>query len=167
MKLFAFLSAAVFFAAAARGQAIVEYSIATAASSAAAAGGAKNAGGAIGGIFGNLSQILNQAAKSNGEGTKAIRDTGTIVLPVTRQSAKPVAASKPVNPSDIVDGLGRAELIERFGPPLVSTIDTSNSQLVERMWYPGTSSTEVEIKLTAGKVVSVQPSADRQQEAKK
>lgn len=159
MKLFSFLSATLLLAVAAQGQALVEYSIATAGASTAAAGGAKGVGSSIGGVFNNLNQILNQAAKSNGDGPKSVRSASTastIVLSAPKQYEKPVPV-KPVNPIDVAIGLERAELLERYGPPLVSTTDTTNSQLTERMWYPGTTAAEVEIKLTGGKVASILP----------
>ena len=169
MKLFAFLLTTLLLAAAAQGQALVEYSIATAGASTAAAGGAKSVGGSIGGVFNNLNQILNQAGKSSGNGSKSVRpasNASTILLPAPKQYEKPVPV-KPVNPADVATGLGRAELVERFGPPLVSTTDTTNSQLIERMWYPGTSSAEVEIKLIAGKVASILPPPGKEEKAEK
>jgi hypothetical protein len=169
MKLFSVLSATLLLAVAAQGQALVEYSVATAGASTAAAGGAKGVGSSIGGVFNSLNQILNQAAKSNGDGSKSVRSASTtpstIVLSAPKQYEKPVPV-KPVNPVDVVVGLERAELLERYGPPLVSTTDTVNSQLTERMWYPGTTSAEVEIKLTGGKVASILPPPGKE-EAKK
>jgi len=175
MKPFAFFSMA-FLAAAVSGQAIVEHSIITAGGAGAAAGGTKGAGAAIGGVFGNLNQVLTKAGEPGSKALGTANAVGTakrtadgaeiLIISAPSRSEKPIAPAKPVNPSEVTAGLGRGDLIARFGEPLLTTTDTTNSQLVERMWYPGITSGEVEIKLVGGKVASVQPPPDKQQDTK-
>lgn len=152
----------VFCAVAAYGQAIVEYSAATAGASTAAAG-AKGAGKAIGGVFRGLSETLDKAgsAKENG-GTRATSTVTTLSSP-SKPTAKPVPASKPIDPSLVTEGLDRDELIARFGEPVLKLSETSSTQLVERLWYKTTASDRVEIKLIGGKVASVRPPASKKQ----
>ena len=154
----------VFCAVAAYGQAIVEHSAATAGASTAAAGAAKGVGKSIGGVFSSLSNTLDKAGTTRRTGSTAASGTVITVSNPSKPSAKPVSASKPIDPSQVTEGLDRAELIKRFGEPVLQLSESSSSQLVERLWYNTTASDQVEIKLIDGKVASVRPPAGKKQE---
>ena len=160
MRAFWYFSIGVFCAVAASAQAIVEHSVATAGTS-AAAGGLKDTGKSIGGVFRSLTETLDKAgtAKENGK-TPA---TSAVVTPPDRpkQTANPVPASKPIDPSQVTEGLDGAEVIQRFGEPVLRFSERRNSQLVEKLWYNTTTSDQVEIRLIDGKVASVHPPAGR------
>jgi hypothetical protein len=163
-----YFSIGVFWAVAACGQAIVEHSVATAGSSAATAG-VSGAGKSIGGVFRSLNETLDKAGgpgTAEGNGSTPAPKAVTTGYERSRPSAKPVPASKPVpiskpiDPSQVTVGLDRAELIERFGEPVLSFSETRNSQLVERLWYNTTTTTDqLEIRLIGDKVASVRPPA--------
>ena len=160
MRIFWYFSIGVSCAVAACGQAIVEHSLATAGASAAATG-VKGAGKSIGGVFRSLTETLDKAgtAKENGK-TPA---TSAVTTPPDRpkQSAKPVPASKPIDPSQVTEGLDGAELIQRFGEPVLRFSERRNSQLVEKLWYNTATSDQLEIRLIDGKVALVRPPASR------
>ncbi len=152
----------VFWAAAAYGQTIVEHSAATAGASTAAAG-AKGAGKSIGSVFSGLSETLDKARTAKGSGGIPATASVTTLSPPSKETAKPVPASKPIDPSQVTEGLDRDELIARFGDPVLQLSEKRNSQLVERLWYNTATSDQVEIKLIGGKVASVRPPASRKQ----
>jgi hypothetical protein len=159
-----YFSIGVFCAVAAYGQTIVEHSAATAGASTAAAGGAKGAGKSIGGVFGSLSNTLDKAGTAKRAGSTASTSTVITLSSPSKPTAKPVPASKPIDPSQVTEGLDRDELIKRFGEPVLQLSESSNSQLTERLWYNTTASDQVEIKLIGGKVASVRPPAGKRQE---
>jgi hypothetical protein len=158
-----YFSIGVFCAVAAYGQTIVEHSAATAGASTAAAG-AKGAGKAIGGVFSSLSDTLDKAGTAKRAGSTASNSTVITLSSPSKPTAKPVPASKPIDPSQVTEGLDRSELIKRFGEPVLQLSESSSSQLVERLWYNTTASDQLEIKLIGGKVASVRPPAIKQQE---
>ena len=158
-----YFSIGVFCAVAAYGQTIVEHSVATAGASTAAAG-AKGAGKSIGGVFRGLSDTLDKAGTAQGNGSTRATSTVTTVSSPSKSTAKPVPASKPIDPSQVTEGLDRDELIARFGEPVLQLSETSNSQLVERLWYKTSASDQVEIKLIGGKVASLRPPASKKPE---
>jgi hypothetical protein len=137
MRAFWYFAIGVFCALAASGQAIVEHSVATAGTT-AAAGGMKDTGKSIGGVFRVLTTRSGQS----------------------KQSVKPVPPSPPIDPSQVTEGLDRAELIKRFGEPVLRFSERRNSQLVERVWYNTTTPDQVEIKLIGDKVASVRGPAN-------
>ena len=143
----------------------MESAVVTAGSSAAAAG-VKGAGKSIGGVFQKLSETLDKsgsiekAGSVEKPGSRPAVVAETSVSSQPKQPAKPVPGTKSVNPSEITEGLGRAELIERFGEPLLSLTQTTNSQIVERMWYRTTTSEKIEIKLIGGMVAATPPPAE-------
>jgi tetratricopeptide (TPR) repeat protein len=98
--------------------------------------------------------------KSIGGATNAV----TTLSGRSKQLAKPVPASKRIDPSQVTEGLDRAELIKRFGEPVLRFSERSNSQLVERLWYNTTMSDQLEIKLIGDKVASFRPPASKKQE---
>jgi len=153
-----YFSISVFCALAAYGQTIVEHSAATAGASTAAAG-AKGAGKSIGGVFRGLSDTLDKAGTAKGNGSTRATSTVTSVSSASKSTAKPVPASKPIDPSQVTEGLDRDELIARFGEPVLQLSEKRNSQLVERLWYNTTTSDQLEIRLIGGKVASVRPPA--------
>ena len=158
-----YFSIGVFCAVAAYGQTIVEYSAATAGASTAAAG-AKGAGKSIGGVFRGLSETLDKAGTAKANGSTPATATVTTVSAPSKQTAKPVPASKPIDPSDVTVGLDRDELIARFGEPVLQLSEKRNSQLIETLWYNTTASDQLAIKLVGGKVASVRPPASKKQE---
>jgi len=164
MRAFWYFSIGVFWAAAACGQAIVEHSLATAGSSAATSG-MSGAGKSIGGVFGSLNKTLDKAGTAKtatARGNTPAPRAATTVSGRSKQAAKLIPASKPIDPSEVNLGLDRAELIKRFGPPVLSFSETRNSQLVERLWYNTTATTDqLEIRLIGDKVASVRPPASR------
>ena len=163
MRVFWYFSIGVFWAAAARGQTMVEHSAATAGASAAAAG-VKGAGKSIGDVFRGLNETLKKAETAKQDGNTPAATSVTTLSGQSKQSAKPVPASKPIDPSQVTEGLERGELIKRFGEPALQLSERSNSQLVERLWYNTTGSDQLEIKLIGGKVASVRPPASNKQE---
>lgn len=170
MRSFLYFSLGVFWAVAACGQTIVEHSVATSGASAAAAG-AKGAGNSIGGVFRSLSETLDKAGAARENANKAGAANENANIPAanaaavpsgpSRQSAKPVPASQPVDPSQITQGLDGAELIQRFGEPVLRFSEKRNSQLVERLWYNTTASDQFEVRLIGGRVASVRPPAGK------
>jgi hypothetical protein len=160
-----YFSICVFCAVVAHGQTIVEHSAVTAGASTAAAG-AKGAGNPIGGVFSSLSDTLNKAGTTRRTGSTAASGTVITLSNPSKPSAKPAPASKPIDPSQVTEGLDRAELIKRFGEPVLQLSESSSSQLVERLWYHTTASDQVEIKLIDGKVASIRPPASKKQEEK-
>lgn len=172
MKVFWCFSIGVLWAVAACGQAIVEHSLATSGAS-AAAGGVSGAGKSIGGVFRGLSETIDKAGTAKASGTTpapipaatSAPNAATTPSPGgSKPSAKPVPASKPVDPSEVTPGLDRAELIQRFGEPVLSFSERRHSQLVERLWYNTTGPDQLEIQLIGDKVASVRPPANRKQE---
>ena len=168
MRAFLFFSIGAFCVVAARGQAVVEHSLATAGSSAAAAG-VKGAGESIGGVFRSLSETIDKSGTAKGSvntpparavNTRAARAATTTPPVESKPAAKPVLGSKPIDPSQVTVGLDGDELIQRFGEPVLRFSETRNSQLVERLWYnTTTSSDQLEVRLIGGKVASVRPPA--------
>ena len=162
MKVFWCFSMGVLWAVAACGQAIVEHSLATAGAS-AAAGGVSGAGKSIGGVFRSLSETIDKAGTAKASGTAATpaptpaSNTAATLSGGSKPSPRPVPASKPVDPSEVTPGLDRAELIQRFGEPVLSFSERRNSQLVERLWYNTTGPDQLEIQLIGDKVTSVRP----------
>jgi hypothetical protein len=168
MKIFWCFSIGVLWAVAACGQAIVEHSLATSGAS-AAAGGVSGAGKSIGGVFRSLSETIDKAgtAKASGATAAPAPASNAATTPSaggSKPSAKLVPASKPVDPSEVTPGLDRAELIQRFGEPVLSFSERRHSQLVERLWYNTTGPDQLEIQLIGDKVASVRPPANRKQE---
>ena len=168
MKVFWCFSIGVLWAVAACGQAIVEHSLATSGAS-AAAGGVSGAGKAIGGVFRSLSETIDKAGTAKASGTAPAPTSAPNAATTPSQggskpSVKPVPASKPVDPSEVIPGLDRAELIQRFGEPVLSFSERRHSQLVERLWYNTTGPDQLEIQLIGDKVASVRPPANRKQE---
>ena len=174
MRVFFYFSIGAFCVVAARGQAVVEHSLATAGSS-AAAGSVKGAGESIGGVFRSLTETIDKAGtptrSTNPPPGRAANPTpaARAASPTTvgsKPAAKPVAASQPVDPSQVTVGLDGDELIQRFGEPVLRFSETRNSQLVERLWYNTTnSSDQLEVRLIGGKVASVRPPAGLKPEA--
>jgi hypothetical protein len=158
-----YFSIGVFCAVAAHGQTIVEHSVATAGASVAAAG-TKGAGKSIGGVFRGLSETLDKAGTTKENGSTPASPTVTTPSGQSKQTAKPVPASKPIDPSQVAEGLDRDELIKRFGEPVLELSEKRNSQLIEKLWYNTTTSDQVEIKLIGGKVASVRPPVSKKQE---
>jgi len=161
-----YFSIGVFCAVAAYGQTIVEHSAATAGASTAAAG-AKGAGKSIGSVFSGLSETLDKARTAKGNGSTPATSSVTTLSSPPKQTAKPVPASKPIDPSQVTEGLDRDELIARFGDPVLQLSEKRNSQLIERLWYNAATSDQVEITLIGGKVASVRPPASKKQEENK
>ena len=153
---------AIAFVAVTYGQTAVEHSVITAGSSAA---GAKGVGSSIGGVFKKLNEKLDTTAKSGkAEKKVAIAARAKDPAPNSAPAAvplmappQPVPAPKFTDPSDITEGLARADLIERFGEPLLRVMEASGSQPVERMWYQATKYRQIEVRLIDGKVASVHP----------
>ena len=136
MRILFRFSLGVLAAAAACGQAVVEHAIITAGSSAAAAG-SKDAGKSVGGVFRNLNETLDKAGKTEKPGARPAADTARSVSPQPEPAPKPVARPRVlVDPAEITEGLSRAELIDRFGAPLLSVTESNSAQFVEKMWYP-------------------------------
>jgi len=145
------------------GQTIVEHSLATAGASTAAAG-AKGAGKSIGGVFRSLSDTLDKAGSTKESGSTPRTTTVTTQSDQSKQTEKPVPAGKPIDPSQVTEGLDRGELIKRFGEPVLQLSEKHNSELMERLWYNTTTSDQLEIKLIGGKVASVRPPVSKKQE---
>lgn len=149
-------------AAAACGQTAVEHAGATA-GAAAASTGAIGAGKSIGGVFRNLSDTFDKNGKSAPGGSTSAAAVTTVPAP-PKQLSRPAPVSKPVDPSQVTVGLYAVEVIKRFGEPVMRLTETSNSQLVETLWYKTTTDDQIEIKVSAGKVVSIRPPASKKQE---
>jgi hypothetical protein len=163
MRVFWYFSIAACCAVAACGQAIVEHSLATAGASSAAAG-VKGTGKSIGGVFRSLTETLDKAGTAKENGNTPAPNAVAPLSGQSKQLAKPAPASKPIDPSQVTEGLDRAELIERFGEPVLRFSEKRNSQLVERLWYNTATSDQVEIRLIGDKVASVRPPASKKQE---
>lgn len=137
------------------GQTVVEHAVGTAAA-AGASSGASGAGKAAGGVFGNLTKVLEKSAASTASTAKPAANPSTAPI----QTSAPVAArgkapaSRPIDPSVVVAGLTRAELIERCGSPSLATQRTLAGSMIETFWYQTTTDDELEVQLTDGKVAS-------------
>jgi hypothetical protein len=160
MRIFWYFSIGISCAVAACGQAIVEHSLATAGASTAAAG-VKGTSKSIGGVFRSLSETFDKAGTAKQNGETPAPNAVTTVSGRPKQSAKPVPASKPIDPSQVTEGLDGAELIQRFGEPVLRFSERRNSQLVEKLWYNTATSDQLEIRLIDGKVALVRPPASR------
>ena len=160
MRIFWYFSIGVSCAVAACGQAIVEHSLATAGASAAATG-VRGAGKSIGGVFRSLTDTLDKAGTAKENGKTPARSAVTTPPDRPKQTAKPVPASKPIDPSQVTEGLDGAEVIQRFGEPVLRFSETRSSHLVEKLWYNTTTSDQFEIRLIDGKVALVHPPASR------
>jgi hypothetical protein len=158
-----YFSAGVFCAAVMCGQTIVEHSAATAGASTAAAG-AKGAGKSLGDVFRGLSDTLDKAGSTKENGSTPATTTVTTHSNQSKPTTKPVLASKPIDPSQVTEGLDRDELIKRFGEPVLQLSEKHNSQLIERLWYNTTASDQLEIELVGGKVASVRPPPSKKPE---
>ena len=160
MRIFWYFTISVSWAVAAWGQAIVEHSLATAGASTAATG-VKGAGKSIGGVFRSLTETLDKAGTAK-ENVKTPA-TSAVTTPPDRpkQTARPVPASKPIDPSQVTEGLDEGEVIQRFGEPVLRFSETRNSHFVEKLWYNTTTSDQLEIRLIDGKVALVHPPATR------
>ena len=165
MSAFWYFSIGVFCAVAASAQAIVEHSVATAGTS-AAAGGLKDTGKSIGVVFRGLSETVDKAGPAKKSGNTPTKNSVTTRSGQSKQSVKPVPASPPIDPSQVTVGLDRAELIKRFGEPVLRFSERRNSQFVERFWYNTTTPDQVEIMLIGDKVASVRPPANTKQVTK-
>lgn len=159
-----YFSIGVFFAVAMSGQTMVEHSVATAGASAASTG-VKGTGKSIEDVFRSLSETLDKAGTTKEDGNTPAATAVTTLSGQSKPSATPVPASKPIDSSQVTEGLDRGELIKRFGEPVLQLSERSNSQLVERLWYNTTTSGQLEIKMIGGKVASVRPPASKKQEA--
>jgi len=162
MRAFWYFSIGVFCAVAASAQAIVEHSVATAGTS-AAAGGLKDTGKSVGGVFRGLSETADKAGPGKRSGNTPTKNSITTRSGQSKQLVKPVPASPPIDPSQVTKGLDRAELIQRFGEPVLRFSERRNSQLVERFWYNTTTPDQVEIMLIGDKVASVRPPTNTKQ----
>jgi hypothetical protein len=160
MRIFWYFTISVSWAVAAWGQAIVEHSLATAGASAAATG-VRGTGKSIGGVFGSLTETLDKAGTAKEKGRTPAPSAVTTRPGPPKQSAKPVPASKPIDPSQVTEGLDGAEVIQRFGEPVLRFSETRNSHFVEKLWYNTTTSDQLEIRLIDGKVALVHPPASR------
>ena len=150
----------VSWAVAAYGQTIVEHSLATAGASTAATG-VKGAGKSIGGVFRSLTETLDKAGTAKENGKTPVTSAVTTPPDRPKQIAKPVPASKPIDPSQVTEGLDEAEVIQRFGEPVLRFSETRNSHLVEKLWYNTTTSDQFEIRLIDGKVTPLHPPVSR------
>lgn len=140
------------------GQAAVEHTVGTGAA-AGATTGARGAGQGIGGVFSGLSKALEKAGDSKSQDTSAPASASSraSVQRVTRTTADAggnVPASKPIDPSVVVEGLTQAEVLELCGAPSTSLQQTRGSSLVETLWYPTIDGDELKVEIVDGKVAS-------------
>src|SRR5579863_1501082 len=118
MRIFLYFSIGAFCAVAARGQAVVEHSLATAGASAASAG-IKGAGESIGGVLRGLSGTIDKAGTANRSVNTPAAGEATAPSVGSKSAAKPPVASPPIDPSQVTVGLDGDELIRRFGEPVL------------------------------------------------
>jgi hypothetical protein len=90
-----YFSIGVLCAVALYGQTIVEHSAATAGAPTAAPS-AKGAGKSIGGVFRGLSETLDKAGTAKGSGSTPATASVTTLSAPSKQTAKPVPATKPI-----------------------------------------------------------------------
>jgi hypothetical protein len=150
MKPRMFLLIGFTFAAMTWGQAAAEYAVGAGAASGAAAG-AKGAGQSVGGVFGNLSKTVDQAHKS--DGTAAPASPAASATPAAAVRALPLP-TKPIDPSQVKLGMGRDEVLTRFGEPATHTSQIRRSQMLDTFWYKTESNDELIVNLVDGKVAS-------------
>ena len=145
-----FLMVGLACAALAWGQATAETAVGTGAVAGAAAG-AKGAGQGIGGVFGTVSNILNQAPKPGSTASGA--SSTTSVTPASTANVSSVVRV-PIDPSQVTVGMDRDQLLTRFGEPATRTTQMRRSQVIDTFWYAITGKDELIVSLTDGKVAS-------------
>jgi hypothetical protein len=137
------------------GQAAVEYTVGAGAATGAAAG-AKGAGQAVGGVFGAVTQTLNKAGQPSApgaaNGSAAAAPSATSVTPPASMTRS--VATKPIDPSQVTVGMGRDEVLAKFGEPATRTTQIRLSRMIDTFWYSTTTKDELIVSLTDGKVVS-------------
>jgi hypothetical protein len=154
-------------------QTLVEYGLGTAAAGTAGAAGA--GGGGISGVFSNLSKTLNtttdRAAKA---GTAAPAKAATPkAKPAATAQAAPAAEAAPApaeppkpavvyeDPAGIKVGMERAELLSRFGEPVMKIMTGGAS---ESLMYD-TRESAVDVEMRSGKVYSVRAKSKPKQQS--
>ena len=149
---FALLAAA---AIPAFGQAAAEHAV-TSTLSAPAAAAAKGVGKSTGAVLQGAAKALAEAARSaSNAGATASRSESIRVNPGVIRLGPEVTTREIPGPASIPAGLARAELIERYGPPLLATTGETPTGTTETCWYPSVGGQDrVVVGLRDGKVVS-------------
>ncbi|MGD0199312.1 MAG: hypothetical protein ABSD27_01030 [Bryobacteraceae bacterium] len=165
------------FACACGAQTMVEHSLVTAGAASAGAG-MKKAGDSVGSALGKVSQTLDQAgasakpgasaqagasARAGGASAKA-GSTTIVVVPKGAASAAEGPNLAAPDPAAVKTGMEAAELVKRFGQPVMKLSDGGN----ETWWY-GAGDDSVRVELRDGKVAAVsgQPKSEPQAPEKK
>jgi hypothetical protein len=138
------------FACACGAQTMVEHSLVTAGAASAAAG-MKKVGDSVGSALGKVSQTLDHAGTSARAGGASARagSTTVIVLKGAASAAEGPNLAAP-DPVAVKTGMEAAELIKRFGQPVMKLSDGGN----ETWWY-GAGAGSVRVELRDGKVAAV------------
>jgi hypothetical protein len=149
------------FACACSAQTMVEHSLITAGASSAAAG-MKKAGDSIGSALDKVSQTLDKAGASAKPGASAKAGTSAragasttagsaaVIVPKGPASADEGPNLAAPDPAAVKTGMDAAELIKRFGQPMMKLSDGGN----ETWWY-GAGAGSVRVELRDGKVAAV------------
>jgi hypothetical protein len=157
------------FATGAFGQALVEYTTATAAGSVGAASTARSAGSSIGSVFDQLNRLTGQAApasrpapsaptrsRSRRRATaKAVADSRPIATPhtVVRVPVPPAVTAEDLK--KVAVGMNRDQLLEIVKPSARISV-SKNGRLVETFTFMAKGDTVGTVRLTDGAVSSVQ-----------
>jgi hypothetical protein len=135
-------------ALAASAQTMVEHSAATA--NATSAAGMRKAGKGAGSILEKTAKALGKAGASQAPSSSVIVLSGPAQKP-----EKAVKLTAP-DPALVTPGMDGEELVRKFGQPAMKTSSTQDSHAVEIWWY-GSGSQTLEVKLLDGKVRAVSP----------
>lgn len=141
-------------ASAAMAQTMVEAVVITGAG-ATAAGKAKGMSGAIGAVLGKVNSALASAAGGTPQAASSSRSTAATGAP-------PAARSEPARPmpsrtelESVEKGIPREELLAKLGPPAFRLTKSDAGRLEEVLDYTARDGGSARVRLTDGKVSSV------------
>jgi YD repeat-containing protein len=145
------------FPAAAWSQAVVEYGLGVAASGTAGAG-ARAASRGIAGALSNLTKSLNES----GDRAQAPQSNTSVTIAPAKLDTPPAkSATVYEDPAGIKAGMEQAELLKRFGEPVMKVTAGANG---ESLTYTAKDRI-VEVEMRGGKVWTVQTKSQPRQSA--
>jgi hypothetical protein len=130
------------------GQAIIEYG--------AGAGRGGAAGVAVGkSVVKTIGQLDKTMAVSAGSEEKPKpAQASAVVIPAVAAAPAPTAPTTPLDFSEIVTGMDKADLLKKAGKPGMSVTSMEKSMLVETYWYRS-GEDKVTVVLRNGKVATI------------
>jgi len=143
------------------GQSVVEYSTTTAAGAKGAAASGQGISKSIGGILGNLNKTLDSAKKPDTAQTSSgpsriITPSASLRANAGSASEAEIAPAKLLRPEQVRPGMGRSELVKKFGGPFMKASKVDGADFVETYYYQGADDIIV-VTVREGKVSSISP----------